>query len=1043
MKTGFKLSAVVAGLTVLVGSVATQPVSAADRISMRYGGELPASIQQMQLPERLTAQADRASVDLALQSAQGQQQVLVRLRSPSVAKYRGKSPAAQVSHKERLKNEQSAFFKRAQKIAPGAKMFGSSQMVLNAVFLDVDAGMIQELAKDSDVMRISRVKNYEMDLSETVPYIGASAVQADGFDGTGVRVAVLDSGIDYNHLALGGSGNPADYAANNPDIIEPGTFPTAKVVGGFDFVGSAWPGGPLAPDPDPLDDGSQAGHGSHVGHIIGGTGSVAPGVDLYAVKVCSSVATSCSGVALINGMNFAVDPDGDGDPSDAVDVINMSLGSLYGQAFDDDLAFAVDNATALGVLSVVSAGNSSDKPYANGTPSSAATALSVAQTNVPSAVLPLMEVTAPGSIVGLYQAVFQPWSVPLASVIEEPVVYGNGSGGNLDGCAAFPPATFVGEIVLVDRGACNFTLKIKNIGDAGGSIGIIGLVAPGDPFSGGDGGEAPITVPGFMISQADSNALKSGLPATVARFDPAVGIPLIMAMVGSSSRGPQHESTTLIKPEIGAPGASVSATAGTGTGEGPFGGTSGAAPMVSGSAALLMQAYPDLTPLEVKARLMNNGETDILNDAVTGELAPITRIGGGEVRVDRAVGAPAAAWDDTGFSGSLSFGFVDASKDVQILQKKVRVRNYSDHAIQYDIEPTFRFADDAASGAVSVDVSPNPLNVPAGQDRTVNVKMTINGASLPGNFMNSGSQGANGSALTANEFDGYLNFDDGHHPIHMAWHVLPRRSADVNGARPVLTFNGGVDNINLTNVGVGTAQNDAYSLLAVSPNQPEGAPGQQSPMPDIRAVGINTIPVGAGFCSGQDSFLWLFAINTWERQEHVVPVIHNVILDTNQDDTDDFIVFNLDLNLGAISDGRQVTWVQNLATNELSAFFFAEHSTNTGNTVLLICGEQIGLTGTDMLSTNVDMDVFTQDFYYGGPGDFVGGLTVTPLGEQYFGIPSDIPGKGNGTMTVIDFGLFPGNSAELGVMLFTNGDRGTGARGGATKQTEALLFEAK
>jgi hypothetical protein len=270
---------------------------------------------------------------------------------------------------------------------------------------------------------------------------------------------------------------------------------------------------------------------------------------------------------LINGMNFAVDPDGDGDPSDAVDVINMSLGSLYGQAFDDDLAFAVDNATALGVLSVISAGNSSDKPYANGTPSSAATALSVAQTNVPSAVLPLMEVTAPGSIAGFYQAVFQPWSVPLASVIEEPVVYGNGSGGNLNGCAPFAPGTFAGEIVLVDRGACNFTLKILNIGVGGGSVGIIGLVAPGDPFAGGDGGDAPITIPGFMISLADSNALKSGLPATVARFDPAVGIPLVMAIVGSSSRGPQHESTTLIKPEIGAPGASISATAGTGTGE--------------------------------------------------------------------------------------------------------------------------------------------------------------------------------------------------------------------------------------------------------------------------------------------------------------------------------------------------------------------------------------------------------------------------------------------------------------------------------------------
>jgi hypothetical protein len=135
-----------------------------------------------------------------------------------------------------------------------------------------------------------------------------------------------------------------------------------------------------------------------------------------------------------------------------------------------------------------------------------------------------------------------------------------------------------------------------------------------------------------------------------------------------------------------------------------------------------------------------------------------------------------------------------------------------------------------------------------------------------------------------------------------------------------------------------------------------------------------------------------------------------------------------------------VTFAQDLVTNAASAFFFVEHSMNTGNTVLLICGEQIGLTGTDMLATIVDMDVYAQDWYYGGPGDSVEGLTVTPLGEQYFGIPEDILGKSVGSMQVIDFGPFPGNSPELGVMLFTNGDRGGGARGGATEDTEALFF---
>jgi subtilisin family serine protease len=383
----------------------------------------------------------------------------------------------------------------------------------------------------------------------------------------------------------------AEYDGNDPTVIEPGTFPTAKVVGGYDFVGSVWPNSPEMPDPDPLDDGPANGHGTHVAHIIGGMGGVAPGVDLYAVKVCSSVSTSCSGIALIQGMDFATDPNGDGKYNDRVDIINMSLGSSYGQPFDDDLSLAVENATKVGILTVASAGNSSDKPYANGTPAASPSALSVAQTSVPSGFMPLMQIIAPANIAGSFPAVFQPWSAPLTSVIEAPLQYGNGAGGNLDGCAAFTPGSLAGKIVLVNRGACNFTLKVKNVADAGGLIGIIGLIAPGDPFEGGDGGDRPINIPGYMVSQAVANRLRSGLPNTVVRFDPEVGIPLAGTMVGSSSRGPQHENTTLIKPEIGAPGASVSAIAGTGTGEGPFGGTSGAAPMVSGSAALVLQGF--------------------------------------------------------------------------------------------------------------------------------------------------------------------------------------------------------------------------------------------------------------------------------------------------------------------------------------------------------------------------------------------------------------------------------------------------------------------
>ena len=1000
----------------------------------RFGGrELPQAIEEMRLDAPIEM---RAPPGTARDATAPDNRVIVRLSEDSVADAHKKGKALGKA-KRIVDQQQDEFLSRLLAFDPSAKVLARVQVVLNAVFVEADAALLAEVATDPAVVRIARVSDYEVDLSETVPYIGASAVHTAGYDGTGVRVAVLDSGLDYYHAALGGSGNPADFAADDPTIIEPGTFPTPKVVGGYDFVGSVWPAGPRLEDPDPLDDGPGGGHGTHVGHIIGGTGSVAPGVDLYAAKVCSSISTSCNGIAMIMGMEFAVDPNGDGDPADAVDVVNMSIGSKYGQPFDDDMSAAVDNATALGVLTVTSCGNSADKPYVTGTPGSAATALSTAQTQVPSATMPLIDVDG-----WKYPAVFQSWSAPLVSALTGPVQYGDGAGGNLNGCAPFTAGSLAGQIVLVDRGACNFTTKIYNIGNAGGLVGIIGLIAAGEPFDGGyaDPG-GPITIPGYMISQADSFAIKAQIGGPgIGTVDPADELPLVGQLVASSSRGPQHEDTTLIKPEIGAPGASVSAVAGTGTGESPFGGTSGASPMVAGSAALLLQFDPGLGPLEVKARLMNNGETNIDTDPFTG-LAPITRIGGGEVRVDRAITAPAAAWDDNGTQGALSFGMVDVSKDTVNLHKTVRVRNYSDQDIEYAITPTFRYADDVATGAVSVHTPPK-VKVKAGKDATFPVKLTINGAMLRGNHMNSGNMGGSPSGLTTNEYDGYLILDDGVSPIHLAWHVLPRQAANVVG-RWKLNFDGGVDVIDLTNNGVGTAQNDAYSLLAVSPDMPEGGPGEQSPTPDIRAVGINTFPVPAGFCSATESFLWAFAINTWERQEHLVPVIHNVWLDTDQDGTFDYVVYNFDFSLsGSISDGRQVTWAENLASGIPSAFFFAEHSMNTGNTVLWICAEQVGLTGTDMLTTNVDMLVYTQDWYYGGPGDLVDGLTVTPLGEQYYGIPADIAGKTNGSMTVIDFGPFPGNSPELGLMLVTNGDRGGGARGGSTQDTEALLFTA-
>jgi hypothetical protein len=693
-----------------------------------------------------------------------------------------------------------------------------------------------------------------------------------------------------------------------------------------------------------------------------------------------------------------------------------------------------------------------------GTPSVAPTALSVAQTAVPSSVQALMEVTAPAGIADLYAAVFQPWSAPLTSLLEGPVQYGDGAGGNLLGCslgadanstdpanAPFAPGSLTGKVVLVDRGVCNFSIKIYNIQQGGGILGIIGLVDASDPFEGSFGAGGPFTIPGYMISRSLASSLKANIPDTYVKFDPANGISLVQHMVGSSSRGPSM-GTNLIKPEIGAPGASVSALYGTGTEMGVFGGTSGAAPMVTGSAALLIQAYPTRTPAEIKAVLMNTAETDIMNipEFFGGDLASITRIGGGEVRVDAALESSAAAWVGQGASAGLSFGFVDVSGITKIT-KRVTVKNYSDQEVLYTIAGDFRFEDDEASGAVAIK-APEKIRVPAFGTRTFRVTITIIGSLLPANYMNSGSNGANPAALTLNEYDGYLTLTSPGGSIHLPWQVLPRQAAD-EVAGP-MAFGGLTATVDLTNSGVGWAQNDAYSLLAVSDDIPTGAPGAGAPTPDIAAVGVNTFPVGPGACSADMSFIWAFAISSHERQSHLLPVSYQLYLDTNMDGIDDYMVTNADLaGPWGVDDGRQLVWTIDLATGAADAWFYAEHATNTANTALYLCAEQVGLSGADLAyfgaGTNVGLDVYAADIYYGGPGDLVSDLVITPFGEGFYGYNpdgTDVAAFSTGTLFVDYYGTFPGNTDELGILMFSNGDRGSGARGGATAATETILL---
>jgi hypothetical protein len=905
--------------------------------------------------------------------ADGLQEVVVRLTEPSVAEAKADGTArnatAQRAQQRRIEQQQARLLR-----SPGAQaatQLGNATKALNAVMLEVDAAQLAELAAAPDVERIAPVIDYERHLPETVPYVGAAAVHAgDGVPqatGEGVLVAVLDSGIDYTHAALGGPGTlgafqraygPNPNAAANRHITQryndPGfrgqpVFPTPKVVAGYDFVGERWPDGPLRPDPNPID---IEGHGTSVADIIAGEQGVAPDAELVGLKVCGSFSTSCSGVALLQAMDFALDPFRTGTVDQPVDIINMSLGADYGVAFDDDLSFAVDNASALGVLTVSSAGNGGDKPFITGSPSSAPTALAVAQTALPSDVLELWAFESGES----FPAVAQPWAPPLTEAVTAETVHAS-TLGNALGCEPFTQ-DLAGLIVVMDRGACNFTLKAVHATQAGAAIAIIAQVTNEDPFTGGDGGDRPIDIPTFMVgNQGRAVLLAAGGTATTT-IDPAEGLPLIGTVVGSSSRGPANGSS-LLKPEIGAPGASTAAVAASATDVAPFGGTSGASPMVAGGAALLMELYPERSWAEIKAVLMNTAETEIYNgspDLGIG-LAPISRIGGGELRADRAASAEAAAWVDaeTGTVG-LSFGQVDVTDSVE-LSRTVTVANYADTERTFSITPDFRFDEDEALGAATPAV-PDSVTVPANGTASFELTLTIDGAALRDWDLNSGPDADVGDALTPMELDGYVTLVADDESIHLPWHVLPRKAGDVQVVDEV---EGGLV---LENQGVGTALLDAFSLIGTSePKGEERTPGEGRFPLDLRAAGVQQF---AGGC-GPDGDAFVFANSTYERQSIAnAPVSFEWQLDVTGDGQADYAVFNFDLAYPALGGSPNVTWALDLATGGASAFFLTDHSMETGVTSLIVCGSQIGLVGPDADGTLVGVDVLAVDFYYRG-----------------------------------------------------------------------------
>ena len=1006
--------------------------------------------------------AQRTTLDKRLRGARGPVEVWVSLEQNSVAGERAalteaaglgaagnaaakSSPVVRqgaAAHRQRVREAQGALVQQLASL--GGKEMARVQNAHNAVAVRIDASQLSQVAAMQGVAKVRPVLHYELSLSETVPYVGGTAVQNSGRDGSGVTVAVLDSGIDYTHRNLGGAGTAAAYAAaygtaaaDPKNTTTDGLFPTAKVVGGYDFVGETWP--LCAPgtecrseDPDPID---FQGHGTHVADIIAGKSTdglhkgMAPGAKLVAVKVCSAVATSCNGIALLKAMDFALDPNGDGDTSDAVDVINMSLGSDYGQ-IEDDLTLAATNAVKLGVVVVTSAGNGGNKPYIVGSPSIAPGVISVAQTAVPSAKAIPLVVNAPAAIARVYGNTATLDFAPVGSGVNGDVVQvgrgcpaGSIAAGSPEDAYLNSPA---GKIALIDRGACSVSLKVDRAAKAGATGVLIGLVAPGDAVSFSFGGGTSF-VPSLVIQQSLSNAIKAQLAGgqTVnVSITPAAAIALVGSVASTSSRGPSM-SLQSIKPEIGAPGGSLSAQAGTGSGQTAFGGTSGAAPMVAGAAALLLQAHPNRSPEQIKAMLMNSAETTVYtNPAVLpGELAPITRIGGGELRVDRAIAMNTIATHRKTKSASLSFGALEVS-DRTVVEQTLRVQNLSHSEKLFTVTPSFRYANDEASGAVRV-VTRSVLRVSGHGSEELEVKLIIDPTKLPDWLLNGGSQGGNGAALNGPEYDGYITLTAGSEKITVPWHVLPRKAAQTEAT---LTERGRPGpTVRLRNRGANDSEYDVFSLAGVSKKIPRSqlpGPGDNAAVIDLRSVGVRQLTAAQ---SGLPFDVIEFAMNTQKRRAHPnYPAGFEVEIDANGDGVTDYIAFNAE-NGGFGVSGQNVVGVATLPAGTVTTLFFTDADLNSGNVIFTV---PLNIPGGVALAPGVTMNfgVFVYDNYFSGNlTDSIEGMRFTP-GQPRFGIVGEpfgaVAAKTAANLGVATATLPDTLSSELGLLMMYRRNEG-------------------
>ena len=883
--------------------------------------------------------------------------------------------------KSQLRQSQEALHGHIQGL--GGTVMANYQAAYNGVKVRIARDKVEQLASLPGVLAVRPVFPMTHDNTHGIPLIGAPGVwQSLGLHGEGVKVAIIDTGIDYTHANFGGPGTAAAYAAAHAAETAPANplyfGPLApRIKGGIDLVGDAYDanvaGSIPKPDPNPLD---CNGHGSHVAGTTAGGGvtadglgyagpydattipnrswtigpGVAPKADLYAVRVFG-----CTGSTdvTVDAIEWAVDND--------MDVINMSLGSSFGSK-DDPSAVASTNAAKAGVIVVISAGNAGTNQYILGSPGSADGAVTVAALDptpsFPGATLALNT--------GSTLAVQNSNGATFASGTSYPIVVLRTATGAVSlGCNpaeyAAVPGGLAGKLVVTQRGTCARVARAVFAQQAGAAAAAMIDTSTGyPPFEGpitenpDDGVKFTVTIPFFgvrgLAATATSDGGKLAAAASALATNALLPNPGFKTVASFSSSGPRTGDSAL-KPDITAPGVAIVSTAnGTGNGAATLSGTSMAAPHVTGVAALTRQAHPGWKVADINAAIVNTGDPSLVVSYRT------SRAGTGLVQPGKSTASQVVARGDDGrFAVALNFGLEEMNKDLH-QRKTIVLVNHGNAAASFNVTQQR-----AAGSPHSITLDRTQVTIPARESVEVGVTLAVPIATVGA---------SNGAGLSFREVAGIVQFapataaDNGGVVLNMPYYLVPRalsavstRIGRLSGANPstlatVSNRNGGI---------AGDADFYAWGLAD------RRVPGRVSN--DVRAVGTQSF----GFPSAADPNrqLLVFAVNTFDHWSNASTNEFDIGIDVDGDGIDDYIVVGVDqgaIQTGAFN-GRMGSFVFSTRSAGASIAFLATAPTDTSTALLPVLSSQLCRAKEPCLSTanpRITYNVTSFDLINGG-----------------------------------------------------------------------------